>query len=73
MTSLTGASIGQRVMGIRVVTWPEQYFLKAKEVIIRTLLIAIVIPPVIIGSDGRGLHERVTRSAVVRLSRSGRS
>lgn len=65
LTALLGSSIGQRIMGIRVVSWPEGYFLRPKYAFLRTILIALVVPAVIIGADGRGLHERLTRSAVV--------
>lgn len=66
LTAFGGASIGQRFAGIRVVTWPEQYYLTPRAAALRTLLIVLVLPAVIIGADGRGLHERITRSAVIR-------
>lgn len=67
LTALGGASIGQRIVGIRVVTWPEQYYLTPRAALLRTVLIVLVLPAVIIGADGRGLHERITGSAVVRI------
>ena len=33
---------------------------------LRGLLIAVVVPPFFVDSDGRGLHDRVTGTAVVR-------
>lgn len=66
VTALLGSSIGQRALGIKVVTWPDQFFLPPRYALLRTLLIALVVPAVIIGADGRGLHERLTNSAVVR-------
>ena len=67
MTALTGASIGQRILGIRVVTYPDQFFLTPSKAFLRTLLIALVIPAVIIDSESRGLHDRFTKSQVVRV------
>lgn len=69
MTALTGASIGQRILGMRVVTFSEQYFLVPSKAFLRTLLIALVIPALVIDSDGRALHDRFTKSQVVRVKR----
>ncbi|MBL3747842.1 RDD family protein, partial [Mycobacteroides abscessus subsp. massiliense] len=33
---------------------------------IRNLLIALIVPPLITDIDGRGLHDRVTRTVVIR-------
>ena len=69
MTALTGASIGQRLFGIRVVSYPDQYFLLPSKAFLRTLLIALVIPALVIDNEGRGLHDRFTKSQVVRVKR----
>ena len=67
LTALTGASIGQRVMGIRVVSYPEQYFIIPSKAFLRTVLIALVVPPLVIDSESRGLHDRFTKSQVVKV------
>jgi uncharacterized RDD family membrane protein YckC len=69
LTALTGSSFGQRVLRIRVLTWPDQNYLPASQVFIRTLLIVLVIPAVITDSDSRGFHDRVTKSMVVKIPR----
>jgi len=69
MTALTGASIGQRILGVRVVTYPEQYFLIPSKAFLRTLLIALVIPALVIDSESRGLHDRFTKSQVVKVNK----
>ena len=51
MTALTGASIGQRILGIRVVTYPDQFFLIPSKAFLRTLLIALVIPALLFVSS----------------------
>jgi uncharacterized RDD family membrane protein YckC len=69
LTALGGASIGQRIMGIRVVSFPDQYFVTPSMAFLRTLLIALVIPALVIDSEGRGLHDRFTKSQVIRTRR----
>jgi len=33
----------------------------------RTLLIFLIIPPLLVNADGRGLHDRLCRTIVLRL------
>jgi uncharacterized RDD family membrane protein YckC len=73
LTALTGQSLGKRVLGIRVVR-PAQLegppgFLPAA---IRTALVMLVLPAVIMDRDGRGLHDRAAGTLVVR-TRAARS
>lgn len=67
LTALTGSSAGQKLFGIRVVSWPDQGYLAPGSVLLRTLLIALVIPAVVYDNEGRGLHDRIARSVVVRV------
>lgn len=69
LTWLTGASAGQRILGLSVRSFPEQLPLGLGKVLLRTLLILLVIPAVVFDSDGRGLHDRIVRSAVYRRVR----
>ena len=64
LTWLSGASFGQRLVGLRVggLTRPLGF----TGATIRTLLICLVIPPLIWDADGRGLHDRAMGSVVVR-------
>lgn len=66
LTALTGASFGQRLLRLKVVTWPEQLYLRPSRVFLRTLLITLVLPPLIIDSEGRGLHDRFAQSEIVK-------
>jgi uncharacterized RDD family membrane protein YckC len=68
LTALTGASIGQRIMKIRVVTWPGQLYAPPRSAFLRTFLILLILPPVIVDSEGRGLHDRIAGTEVVRVS-----
>jgi uncharacterized RDD family membrane protein YckC len=67
LTSLGGASAGQRVMGLRVLSWPDNLFLRPGPILLRTFLIALVIPAVVTDKDGRGLHDRAAKSVVMRV------
>ena len=67
LTSFGGASIGQRIVGVRVVNRDDQFYIRARTAFLRTALIIAVLPPVIIDSEGRGLHERITKTDVVRV------
>jgi hypothetical protein len=40
---------------------------KPTAVFLRTILIALVIPAVVTDQDGRGLHDRITKTVVVKI------
>ena len=61
---LFGFTPGQLVLGLGVV--PVGGRLGIGRVSVRGLLIGLVIPPLFTDSDGRGIHDRVTHTAVVR-------
>jgi uncharacterized RDD family membrane protein YckC len=65
LTSLTGFTIGKRLLSIRVVR------LDGKPVglfrgLIRTVLFLCVIPPLVYDDDLRGLHDRAANTVVIR-------
>ena len=64
LTWLTGASFGQRILGLRVGGRTRRLSLLAT--LVRTVLICLVIPPLVWDFDGRGLHDRAVDSVVVR-------
>lgn len=64
-TVLGGSSFGQRIFGIRVAAFGKSY-VPVWRSLLRTLLICLVIPAVIYDRDGRGLHDRIARTVVVR-------
>ncbi|MFM8193205.1 MAG: RDD family protein [Actinomycetota bacterium] len=67
LTSLGGASAGQRIMKLRVLSFPDHLFVRPVPIFVRTFLIALVIPAVVTDRDGRGLHDRVAKTVVMRL------
>jgi uncharacterized RDD family membrane protein YckC len=65
LTWLSSASFGQRVLGMTVLRTSGER-LSLGRVVLRTLLVCLVIPAVVIDSDGRGLHDRIVDSVVLR-------
>lgn len=61
---LGGASFGQRLVRIRVVGLHAR--LGGLGALVRTVLVVLVVPPLVWGADGRGLHDRAVGTAVVR-------
>ena len=59
------ASAGQRIMAIKVVTYPDQRRVRPTKILLRTLLICLVLPAVFT-NNGRALHDHVANSQTVR-------
>jgi uncharacterized RDD family membrane protein YckC len=59
------ASAGQRILGIKVVTWPNLGRVAPKKIVLRTLLICLVIPAVFT-KEGRPLHNFLTQSQTIK-------
>ena len=67
LQSLTGQSIGMRLARIRValVSAPSE-LPGLLPVAIRTALICLVLPPLLMDADGRGLHDKAAGTVVLR-------
>jgi hypothetical protein len=63
---LFGFTPGQYALGLVVVPVDGRLHVGFGRAITRVLLIALVIPPLITDTDLRGLHDRLTNTAVVR-------
>ncbi|OKI05457.1 hypothetical protein A6A06_10745 [Streptomyces sp. CB02923] len=61
-----GFTPGKRLLGLRVVAEGGGR-LPLLRVVLRTVLLAVVIPAVIWDRDGRGLHDRLARAVQVRI------
>ncbi len=61
-----GASAGQVLLGIRVAVLGSAAVVGVPRALLRTLLIAVVVPPLVRDADGRGWHDRAARTVVVR-------
>lgn len=67
-TALLGGSFGKLVTRLRVVRDDESHRpLELIPALARSVLIALVIPPLVFKPDGRGLHDMAARSRTVRL------
>jgi uncharacterized RDD family membrane protein YckC len=64
LTWLSGASFGQRILGVRVIGRSRRVGFTGAA--LRTLLICLVIPPLVWDADGRGLHDKAVDTVVVR-------
>ncbi|KLO32024.1 RDD family protein [Mycobacterium haemophilum] len=63
---LFGFTPGQLALGLQVAAVDGRVPVGVGRLVARGLLIGMVIPPLFTDSDGRGLHDRVTGTAVVR-------
>ena len=65
-TFLISCSFGQKLLSMRVVNLNGGR-LSLWRIMLRTLLILLVIPALVMDSDGRGLHDRIVGSRVIRV------
>lgn len=65
LTGLTGSSLGQRVVGIGV-TRVDGHPVSFWAAVVRTLMICLVLPAVVIGPDRRSLNDMMLRTVVVK-------
>ena len=64
--ALFGASPGMTVLGIRVASIDAAAVIGIPRALLRTALVALVLPPLVRDGDGRGWHDRAARTVVVR-------
>jgi uncharacterized RDD family membrane protein YckC len=61
-----GGSAGMMALGLRVAPLDGRATVGVAGALLRTALIAVVLPPLVRDADGRGWHDRVARTVVVR-------
>lgn len=61
-----GASAGMTVVGIRVASLGRAAVVGVPRALLRTAMIAVLVPPLVRDADGRGWHDRATSTVVVR-------
>ena len=61
-----GATAGMVALGIRVASLGTSAVIGVPRALLRTAMIALVLPPLARDEDGRGWHDRATRTVVVR-------
>ncbi|WP_448623986.1 RDD family protein [Geodermatophilus sp. URMC 64] len=61
-----GQTPGMRVCGLRLAHPQEGSRLALWRAVVRTALLILLLPALLVDADGRGLHDRLTQTAVVR-------
>ena len=64
LVSLTGSTVGHRLFGMQV--WQVRPGFFPLQVVVRTVLLCLVVPAVISGRGGRGLHDVAAGTRIVR-------
>ncbi len=60
-----GQTPGMRLLGLRLAHPAEGQRLALWRAVVRTALLVLLIPALVVDADGRGLHDRLTDTAVV--------
>jgi uncharacterized RDD family membrane protein YckC len=61
-----GQTPGMRLLGLRLAHPRQGERLAAWRAVVRTALLMLLVPALVVDADGRGLHDRLTDTAVVR-------
>lgn len=67
LTVLAGGSFGKLATRLRVVRWPAGGRVDIVRCLVRSVLVALVIPPLVFSPDGRGLHDMAAGTGTVPL------
>jgi uncharacterized RDD family membrane protein YckC len=67
LTVLQGSSAGQRVMSLRVVRFSDGGPISPTQGLIRTFLLCLVVTAITFDENGRGLHERISGTALIKV------
>ena len=62
----TGQTPGMRLFGLRLAHPQPGRRLAPWRAAVRTALLCLLVPALVVDADGRGLHDRLTQTAVVR-------
>jgi uncharacterized RDD family membrane protein YckC len=63
---LVGQTPGMRLVGLRLAHPRQGERLAPWRAVVRTALLCLLVPALVVDADGRGLHDRLTDTAVVR-------
>jgi uncharacterized RDD family membrane protein YckC len=62
----TGQTPGMRLLGIRLAHPASGRRLALWRAVVRTALLCLLVPALVVDADGRGLHDRLTDTAVIK-------
>ncbi|MCZ2807491.1 RDD family protein [Modestobacter sp. VKM Ac-2983] len=63
---LAGQTPGMRLLGLRLAHPEPERRLSVWRAVVRTGLLMLLVPALVVDVDGRGLHDRLTGTAVIR-------
>ncbi|MGY1855949.1 RDD family protein [Modestobacter sp. SYSU DS0290] len=63
---LAGQTPGMRLVGLRLAHPHPRQGLAPWRAVVRTALLVLLVPALVVDADGRGMHDRLTDTAVVR-------
>ena len=66
LTALTGASLGQKIFGVRVVRFSDGGPITPLQALIRTFFLILIVTAVTYDDNGRGIHERISKTVLTR-------
>jgi uncharacterized RDD family membrane protein YckC len=66
LTALTGASLGQKIFGLRVVRFIDGGPITPLQALVRTVFLVLVVTAVTYDDNGRGIHERISKTVLTR-------
>ena len=66
LTALQGASLGQKIVRIKVVRFSDGGAITPVQALVRTFFLVLVVTAVTYDKNGRGIHERLSRTALIR-------
>lgn len=64
--ALVGQTPGMRLLGLRLAHPRQGERLALWRAVVRTALLCLLVPALVVDADGRGLHDRLTDTAVVK-------
>jgi uncharacterized RDD family membrane protein YckC len=63
---VAGRTLGMYFTGVRLIRVSRDAAIDPPRIVVRTLLLLLFVPALIFDRDGRGMHDRLTDTAVVR-------
>lgn len=67
LTALQGASLGQKILRMKVVRFSDGGAITPLRALVRTIFLVLVVTAVTYDENGRGIHERISGSILKRV------